>query len=163
MPMDVAPLICPNPVAAPPSGGGGFSIWSYMSAAIVASTVAAVPLQTQFFLLYTLKNLNFEGIGTHFLCSKKLCPKWFFNRILLRMSTATTTIITTMTTTTTKTSKIFQFHEKIMKLLSQFFLYTDSDDIHPNFGLVGLDQKSTQNYLGVKQCITLFTFGVLFL
>ena len=49
MPMDVAPLICPNPVAAPPSGGGGFSIWSYMTAAVVASTVAAVALWTLFF------------------------------------------------------------------------------------------------------------------
>ena len=46
MPMDVAPLICPNPVAAPPSGGGGFSIWSYMTAAVVAATVAAVLLWT---------------------------------------------------------------------------------------------------------------------
>ena len=47
--MDVAPLICPNPVAAPPIGGGGFSIWSYMTAAVVASTVAAVALWTLFF------------------------------------------------------------------------------------------------------------------
>ena len=40
MPMDAAPLLCPSP-ATPTAGAGSMSIWSYMSAAIVASTVAA--------------------------------------------------------------------------------------------------------------------------
>ena len=41
MPMDAAPLLCPDPNPPTPVGGGSMSIWSYMSAAIVASTVAA--------------------------------------------------------------------------------------------------------------------------
>ena len=42
MPADAAPLLCPDPQFSPPaSNGGSFSIWSYMTAAIVASTVAA--------------------------------------------------------------------------------------------------------------------------
>ena len=42
MPADAAPLLCPNPQFTPPSHqGGSFSIWSYMTAAVVASTVAS--------------------------------------------------------------------------------------------------------------------------
>ena len=42
MPMDSAPLLCPNPnVPSRSQGAGSFSIWSYMTAAIVATTVAS--------------------------------------------------------------------------------------------------------------------------
>ena len=42
MPMDSAPLLCPNPIVPSPSQqAGSMSIWSYMTAAIVASTVAS--------------------------------------------------------------------------------------------------------------------------
>jgi hypothetical protein len=42
MPIDAAPLLCPNPhVPSPAASPGSMSIWSYMTAAIVASTVAA--------------------------------------------------------------------------------------------------------------------------
>jgi hypothetical protein len=42
MPKEAAPLLCPNPnVPAPSNQGGSFSIWGYMTAAVVASTVAA--------------------------------------------------------------------------------------------------------------------------
>ena len=44
MPMDAAPLLCPNPnVPSPSQQAGSMSIWSYMTAAIVATTVAANP------------------------------------------------------------------------------------------------------------------------
>ena len=40
--MDSAPLLCPNPnVPSPSQQAGSMSIWSYMTAAIVASTVAS--------------------------------------------------------------------------------------------------------------------------
>ena len=40
--MDSAPLLCPNPIVPSPSQqAGSMSIWSYMTAAIVASTVAS--------------------------------------------------------------------------------------------------------------------------
>merc|ERR1712241_416153 len=42
MPMDSTPLLCPNPnVPIPSQQGGSMSIWSYMTAAIVATTVAS--------------------------------------------------------------------------------------------------------------------------
>ena len=42
MPAEAAPLLCPDPQFSPPTNNGGsFSIWSYMTAGIIASTVAA--------------------------------------------------------------------------------------------------------------------------
>ena len=40
--MDSAPLLCPNPkLPSPGQQAGSMSIWSYMTAAIVATTVAS--------------------------------------------------------------------------------------------------------------------------
>ena len=104
--MDSAPLLCPNPnLPSPSQQAGSMSIWSYMTAAIVASTVASNMV---------------NNVSTNYLCClydvKKVCMYVYVSSMVTVnsfghdtffdgfRSTATTTITTTTTIWTIKIS-----------------------------------------------------------